>query len=191
MRLAKAIERVSCAHCQRDPQSCTTCLKCAPSNRKRRPTPPHLKWRFLLASCRWACNLRWSTRPLLHSTRVIAPRVLIHGLRNRAISNKHWRPCMCKLGKTAHRHGSWMLVSRHHSLSDARRRHPTAQTVHCNARKKTSVHQNLFHWCHEIHLKDLPNLAHASALSCHEQFHFDFELVSVLLHQTFLVAVAL
>ena len=28
VRLSKAIERVSCAHCQRDPQSCTMCLKC-------------------------------------------------------------------------------------------------------------------------------------------------------------------
>ena len=39
VRLSKAIERVSCAHCQRDPQSCTMCLKCAPSCRKWRPTP--------------------------------------------------------------------------------------------------------------------------------------------------------
>ena len=100
VRLSKAIERVSCAHCQRDPQSCTMCLKCAPSYRKWRPTPPHLKWWFLLASCRWACNLRWSTRALLHGTRVIVPRVLVHGLRNRAISNKHWPPCMCRLRRT-------------------------------------------------------------------------------------------
>ena len=102
VRLSKAIERVSCALCQRDPQSCTMCLKCAPCYRKRRPTPPHLKWWFLPASCRWACNLRWSTRPWLHGTRVIVPRVLVHGLRNRAISNEHWRPCMCKLRRTVH-----------------------------------------------------------------------------------------
>ena len=52
VRLSKAIERVSCAHCQRDPQSYTMCLKCAPSFRGWRPAPPRLKWWFLLASCR-------------------------------------------------------------------------------------------------------------------------------------------
>ena len=51
---------------------------------------------------------------------------------------------LVRLRRTVHnRHDSRMLVSRHHSLSVARRRHPTAQTVHCNARKKTSVHQDL------------------------------------------------
>ena len=90
-----------------------------------------------------------------------------------------------------HRRDSWMLVSRHDSLSVARRRYP-----------------DLRHWCHEIHSQDLPNLARASSLSCHEQFLLYLELVSVtedrsdqkhtaswimydILHQTFIVAVAL
>ena len=81
--------------------------------------------------------------------------------------------------KCPHRHDSWMFVSRHQSLSVARRRHPTAQTVHRNARQKTSVHTDICHWCHEIHLQDLPNLARASALSCHEQIVLELELGSV------------
>ena len=94
------------------------------------------------------------------------------------------------------------------TLSVARRRHPTAQTVHCNARKKDVSPSGSLPLCHETHSQDLPNLARASALSCHEQFLLELELVSVmedssdqkhtaswimydLLHQTFLVAVAL
>ena len=45
-----------------------------------------------------------------------------------------------------HRHHTWMLVSMHLTLSVARRRGPTAQTVHCNARIKTSVHRDLCHF---------------------------------------------
>ena len=107
-----------------------------------------------------------------------------------------------------HRHDSRMLASMHLTLSVVRRRHPTAYAVHCSASNKTPIHRDLCHFCHEIHLQDLPNLARASALSCHEQFLLELDLVSVtedssdqkhtaswimydLLHQAFLVAVDL
>ena len=114
------------------------------------------------------------------SVRVIVPRIFVNGLRNRAISSNHWRPCMRRLRRTVHigtTHG--VLVSKHLSLCVARRRHPTPYAVHCSARHKTSVHRDLFQWCHEIHLQNIPYLARASALSCQEQFLLERELASV------------
>ena len=145
-RLSKAIERVSCAHCLRDPQSCMMCQKCAPSYRKWRATPPHFKWWFSLASCRWACNLRCSTRPLGFAELSTSARLMD------ALFETPFSECLAT---------------------------PTSngQTVHCNARKKTSVHRDLCHWCHEIHLQDLPKLVRASALGCHEQFLVELENV--------------
>ena len=110
LRLSKASQRVSCAHRQRHPRSCTMCLKCAPGWRKMAACSSTFRrdgsfWHL----CQWACSRRWSTQPWLHSTQVIVSRVLVHGLRIRAISSKHWRPCLCKLRRNAHigtTHGS-------------------------------------------------------------------------------------
>ena len=166
---------MSCAHRLRDPRSCSMCLKCAPSYRKWLPTPLHLQWWFLLASCQWACNLRWTTRSWPHGTRVIVPLVLVHELRNRAMPPMHVQASQ----NCPRRHDTWILVSEHLSLGVARRRHPTAYAVHCRAGNKTSVHRDLCHWCNEIHLQDLPNLARASTLRWHEQFPLELVIVRV------------
>ena len=202
MRPSIANERVPFAHRQRDPQSCTMCLKHAQGYRRWRPFLPHLKWRFLLASCRWACNLRWSARRWLHGARVIVPRVLVHGPRNRAIFEQALASMQVLASQhCAHRHDLWMLISRHRSLSVARRRHPTTLFT------LKSVRRDLGH-CHEIHMQDVPDLAHASGPNCREQFLLELELSNVtednsdqrhttswvmyhLLHQIFLVTVAL
>ena len=78
-----------------------------------------------------------------------------------------------------HPHDSGLLVSKHLALSVTRRRHPTAYDIHRGSRNKTSVHRDLCHGCHEIHLEDVPNLAGASALNCHEQFLLELELASI------------
>ena len=53
-----------------------------------------------------------------------------------------------------------------------------ATDIQRSARSRTSVHRDLCHWCHEIHLQDLPHLARAGVLDGHEQFLLEFELVS-------------
>ena len=39
--------------------------------------------------------------------------------------------------------------------------------------------RDLCHWCHEVRKQDLPNLARANVLSCHEQIVLELELGSV------------
>ena len=64
-------ERVCCVRHQSDPQSCSTCLKCAPRDRVRRSSLPPMRWRFLLAPG-WS-HVRFRTKCQLHHSDVWGP----------------------------------------------------------------------------------------------------------------------